>query len=107
MPEPAPFLEVETLRGEQQVILRLDGELDLSSASIFTAAVDRIGGEDRSVVIDLADLRFLDSTGLGAIVHARRTLESRLIDVAVLNPNERARFVFELTGLSDLIATPG
>ena len=47
--------------------LRLRGELDLASAPKLRAACDGLNG-DRQVTLDLAELTFIDSTGLHALV---------------------------------------
>lgn len=98
---------IEVLAGDEQVILRLCGELDVTSTGTFTKAIDDLDATLRSVILDLGQLSFIDSTGVGAIVHARKDLSSRSVQVSILNPSERARFVFDLTGLSDFIITPG
>jgi hypothetical protein len=46
---------------------------------------------------------FLDSTGVGALVRARRESEVRLRTLSVRNPSQRARFVLEVAGLTDLL----
>jgi len=47
--------------------LRLRGELDLASARTFREACDGLNGE-RQVTLDLAELTFIDSTGLHALL---------------------------------------
>jgi anti-anti-sigma factor len=105
-PPAGPDLRVEVLPGQQLVTIRLHGELDIASTPRFTAAVAEVDPTCPAVVIDLGEVGFIDSTGVGALVAARRNLESRLVAVSIVNPSDRARFLFELTGLGDLIATP-
>jgi anti-anti-sigma factor len=54
------------------LVLRLSGELDLVSEPILTAALERARG--RPARIELADLAFMDSTGLRVLLSAAREL---------------------------------
>ena len=72
--------------------LCLSGELDLSSTSTLTDALAAHDGQE--VVLDLAGVTFLDSTGIRALVEARRARAG----VRVVNPTEAIRRLFDLTG---------
>jgi anti-sigma B factor antagonist len=66
-----PALDIDVEETDHAIVVRLRGELDLSSAdaaekSVAAAASD----ERRAVILDLSGLRFLDSTGLRLIVAA-------------------------------------
>ncbi|HEY2299831.1 MAG TPA: anti-sigma factor antagonist [Jatrophihabitans sp.] len=64
---------VSVTRDGDATILNLSGELDIASVpelrEVATAELDR--PECRRIVLDLADLNFLDSTGLGCWVEIR------------------------------------
>jgi anti-sigma B factor antagonist len=50
-------------------LLTLEGELDLAAAPAVTEAVDALADPSRPLVIDLTGLRFIDSSGIHALVH--------------------------------------
>ena len=54
------------------VHVRLIGELDLVSEPVLTSALTKADG--RAVVIELAELAFMDSTGLRALLSAAREI---------------------------------
>jgi anti-sigma B factor antagonist len=59
-------------------VVRLTGELDLYNAhevrrALFAAAAE----SPERLVVDLSDVRFIDSTALGVLVEARRQLPNR------------------------------
>jgi anti-sigma B factor antagonist len=57
------------------VVVEAHGELDVSSAPAFRAAVQRaVEGDRPLVVIDLAHVSFLDSAGLAVVFGAQRML---------------------------------
>src|SRR4051794_27023055 len=72
--QPAPsgrMFEVETIPRGDDLCLRLSGELDLASLDKLR---DAIGVAEASkankIVVDLGDLEFMDSTGLGVLLQA-------------------------------------
>ena len=68
------LLKVSCADEGAHVRLALQGELDLSNAAVFEASLDDAIDSEKMVLIDLARLEFLDSTGLALIV---RTLQRR------------------------------
>ena len=60
------YFGCEPLEGSEHG-LRLRGELDIASAPTLREAWDGLGGE-RQITLDLAELTFIDSSGLHALV---------------------------------------
>ncbi|HUO45709.1 MAG TPA: anti-sigma factor antagonist [Acidimicrobiia bacterium] len=68
---PDAHLPVRIRSQGDAVIVSVSGELDLASVPIFMEAIEKaiapeFGG--RRLVLDLLDLSFMDSSGLGAIL---------------------------------------
>jgi anti-sigma B factor antagonist len=60
------------------LLLRLGGELDLHSRLAFRERLAELTQEARQpVVLDLSDLKFIDSSGLGALLGIIRVPEAR------------------------------
>lgn len=72
----------------------LTGELDRTNADQLAAALDAVPG-DRPVILDLSQLRFIDSTGFAAVI---RMLEQRLV-VLVVTPVSFLRKAATVMGL--------
>jgi len=53
-------------------VLILHGEHDLSTQSLLEARIDATIDAGKSVVVDLSDVEFIDSTVLAAILHGQR-----------------------------------
>ena len=90
-----------TIDGEWAV-LALNGEVDLATAPAVRECLNELaGGGARHVVVDLRQVSFLDSIGLGVLVAAYRRL--RASDppgsLRLAAANERVVKVFALTGL--------
>jgi anti-sigma B factor antagonist len=65
------FFEVRTFKDGGSWRLALSGELDLSSADQLEDAIRQAEeGDGLRIVVDLSDLEFMDSTGLGILLSA-------------------------------------
>jgi anti-sigma B factor antagonist len=75
-PDP-PALRITAETDGTTAVLRLAGELDLATADLLRERVRALlgpGNDVSKLVLDLAGLEFLDVTGLGALLEARRKL---------------------------------
>ena len=85
--------------------LALTGDLDASSATRFTEAVEFVvWGTAGAFVLDLTDVQFLDSSGLHALLRARALLAREDRPLALLCPPGTARRVLDLAGTLDTFA---
>jgi anti-sigma B factor antagonist len=91
-------LEVVKTEGEQVVALR--GELDVASSDSVKRT---LLSSELPVVVDMADLTFIDSSGLTALVHASNELTKRGLGFRVRGVSPDLRRIFELTGLTKLL----
>lgn len=103
----APFnVELESLDGGIAVA-SITGELDQATADQLRAPLRQtIGAGTGSVMIDMSDCGFIDSTGLGVIVAAWKELQSRNGNSAALSiccPATEVRRILEVTGLDQAI----
>lgn len=72
---PAPQgLAIETEQQGDDVVVRVKGELDLSTTPQLSAAIDGTADSARTVTLDLAGVSFIDSSALRVLVMAGRTL---------------------------------
>ena len=58
---------------------------------------------DRDVIVDLAGVTFLDSSGIGALIHARNVLGENGHTIRVSGEQDNVRMVLEVTGLLDTL----
>ncbi|MCZ7590112.1 MAG: STAS domain-containing protein [Gaiella sp.] len=89
-------------------LLTLRGELDAHDAprlrSTFAEALAGAPAGTR-VVLDLAQVSFMDSTVLGSIVGLLRRIREADGELRVVLPGAPAVRIFEITGLDALLAT--
>jgi anti-sigma B factor antagonist len=95
------LFEITVVRHPRCDVLNVTGEVDLSNSAKLQHAVEAEGPESRqSVVVNLTELYFIDSSGLNALVKGQKTLSERGIGMWVVVPEGGdLRTVFEITNL--------
>jgi anti-anti-sigma factor len=85
--------------GASDSVIAVTGELDLSSASVFSEVLRRAAEEHPGgLVIDLSNCGFIDSTGISLLLNASRRQTRTREGMAVVCPNPTPHRVFEITG---------
>ena len=103
-PGGAGNLEVESLLIQGEAVLRLRGELDMDSASLFAEAARLVlAHEIPTLVLDLSDLTFIDSTGLREFVVAFKRQRENGGDLVLRAPTEQVGRVLDIVGLSEML----
>lgn len=82
--------------------IRVEGELDLSVAEELKERLDEAAGDDVEVLVCLERCDFIDSTGIAAIILARKLMASRGRHLVVCNPSGQVRRILAVTGLDDV-----
>jgi anti-anti-sigma factor len=97
------LLTLTTSQEQEAVRVALSGELDMSSALVFDDELKRIedGGDPETLVLDLHELRFMDSTGLRLILNAHTRARKRGRRLRIVMANAAIKRIFRLTGLID------
>ena len=81
------------------VVVSLTGELDLYNAEeVRGALLEACAGEPDALVVDLAEVRFIDSTALGVLIEARSKLADRN-GFRLAAPGLETRRALEVSGL--------
>jgi anti-sigma B factor antagonist len=94
-----PKYRIQESSSDSSRIVTVSGEIDLASAPKLETAL--VAEADQTVIVDLLEVGFMDSTGLRSLLSARDALEEgggRLLLVFGEGPVER---ILELTGLTD------
>lgn len=94
-------LTIDVREEGDDVVVAVHGEVDLLTAPSLEAALAQADGRVASrVVLDLADLRFIDSTGIHVLVAAHNQATSSGRRLVLANVPARARRVLDLTGVA-------
>lgn len=93
---------VEVNREGDAIVLAIAGELDLSSSPALEDEIAKaIQTDATSLVIDLRELEFVDSTGLGVLVKANQLATDAGREFGLVRGGPQVERLLDLTGLAD------
>jgi anti-sigma B factor antagonist len=96
------------LRPVATTLLHWTGELDLSRADELCHAVESLEALPfQRVVVDLAGVTFMDSTGLNALVRLHRRVTAVGGVVTVARPPAQIARLLDVAGLTQIIPVDG
>jgi anti-anti-sigma factor len=96
----SPYLAISTEQRGRQLVLRLQGELDVSNADSLRQVLDGLlERAPQTLVVDLAGLGFADCAGLSVLVAARTRLAAQGHQLILLNAQPVVRRLLAVTGL--------
>lgn len=85
-------------------VLEVDGELDLYTAPRLSSQVGEIIALGvTSLVVDLTETTFVDSTALHVLLDAKKRICAEGGDLVVVCPSPHVRRIFEVTGVDGLL----
>src|SRR5580765_2781523 len=91
-------------RTDGAAVVRLSGRLDLVSAAEVRQVLSRaVSDGRRRLVVDLGDVPFIDSSGLGALIGGLKAARQAGGDLRIARPTEQARLVLQLTNLERVL----
>ncbi len=81
------------------------GEIDVSNASALRAKIDDLLalGSTREIVINLAEMPYIDSTGIGVLMGAAHRAREDKVVLAVEQVQKNILRVFEMLGVGDVL----
>ena len=104
MADPIPEFRIAVVHANGGTTLDIAGELGMATAPELGArlqtVVDASAGH---VTLDLAEVTFLDSSGLMVVVTAHRRLRAEDRRLIVRNPPKLVDRVFDLSGVGDVL----
>lgn len=98
-------MEITAVRRGARVIVRLCGELDHHSASRVRSTLDLMLRDltVREMQLDMAEVTFMDSAGLGVVLGRYKTLAARGGKMIVSGVRSSIDRIFRMSGLYALI----
>ncbi|MBP2015409.1 STAS domain-containing protein [Anaerococcus degeneri] len=88
---------------EKFLLIEVKGDLDIYSEDEFRSFIEKeIEGADKDMVIDIKDLDYLDSTGLGLFMKVYKIGKEKDKTVSIINPKENILKLFKITDLTDV-----
>jgi anti-anti-sigma factor len=102
----AAFGVAEEPGAHGESVVRVHGELDIATAPDLERAVLRPRAPGEDVVLDLADLRFMDSTGLRILLRARTEARTGRWNLYLRNVPDNVQRLFSISGVEETVPPP-
>jgi anti-sigma B factor antagonist len=102
--EGAPMFSVDlsTRDCDGHVTVVLRGELDVADAAGVAAAFAALAAREPEIIVDLAGLEFIDSSGVAALARGRKLARHAGGDLLLAAPQRQVLRVLTLTRLIDV-----
>jgi anti-sigma B factor antagonist len=82
-------------------VVALGGELDLADAVVVAAELTALAAREPEIIVDLADLEFIDSSGVAALARGRRQARRAGGDLILAAPRRNVGRVLALIHLTE------
>ena len=95
----------EVLRDDGIRILKLEGRMDLDGADVIRKQLSAATtGHALRVILDLAEVNFMSSIGIGMIVRLAQSVQKRGGNLVLLDPQSVVWLVLERTHIPEIIS---
>lgn len=95
-------------RGQGRALVALNGRLDLMSAVEVKQRLAAVVGEGHArLVVDLGEVAFIDSSGLGALISGLKAARVAGGDLRIARPDKQARYILQVSTLDRVLAPYG
>jgi anti-sigma B factor antagonist len=97
-------VDLSTRGCDGRVVVALSGELDVADAANVVAALAVVAAREREIIVDLAGLEFIDSSGVAALVRVRKQARHAGGDLLLAAPSLQVLRLLALTSLIDVFS---
>ncbi|MTI70918.1 MAG: anti-sigma F factor antagonist [Firmicutes bacterium] len=89
----------------KNLIIDFNGELDHHTASDIRKQVDELYSEKmlHNIILDLDNLNFMDSSGIGLIMGRYKTVSQNGGKVCLINANNRIQKILKMSGILKIV----
>ncbi len=94
-------LRIESSKRDGTAILGLRGEVDVYTApKLKSSLIDLVDEGSYDIVVDLSEVDFIDSSGLGVLVGGLKRVKSHEGSISLVCSQENILKIFRITGLN-------
>lgn len=97
------MLDIETSNSGSVGCMKLTGDLDIAVVEKFRSSIESIPEATAELNIDVAGLKFLDSTGAGSLVHVMNQVMARDIRIKIIEIPKKIYEVLDVLGIPELM----
>lgn len=96
-------MDVKELKKEDKIVLDISGRVDATNSSVLQNAILLAFQKMKTVELDFANVQYIASAGLRALMIGQKTAMSKGGSMTVRNVSDMVMEVFDMTGFSDIL----
>jgi anti-sigma B factor antagonist len=94
-------------QSEKEILVTVAGEIDAYTAPKLREELSPFAEGDNTIIVNLKNVSYLDSTGLGVFVSLFKQLKKNEGELKLTDLSDRLIRLFEITGLSNIMSISG
>lgn len=102
-PLATPELKLEVAATPEETLVRCIGKMTFTSTGALQTELRRLIPETKRLVLDLAEMTYLDSFGLGVLVGAHLSAKRQQRQLKLINMSPQALQLVQITHLTYLL----
>lgn len=97
-------IAIDMRENDQEVLVKLSGEIDAYTApQVREALMPSAENTGMKMIVELNDVTYMDSTGLGVFVGLFKVLKANEGHLILTGMSDRLKRLFDITGLADVM----
>lgn len=96
-------LRLETITASEQTLVRCIGRMTYPSSGPLQTTIRGLIPETKRLVLDLADVTYMDSFGLGALVSVYLSARRQHCELKIINMNQQGKELLRITNLASIL----
>ncbi len=96
-------MTVDEKKEEGKIILYVTGRVDTTTAPDLQTAIFAAFQKENDIVVDFAEVEYVSSAGLRALLLGQKTANSKGGSMVVKNANDSVKEIFSLTGFKNIL----
>jgi anti-sigma B factor antagonist len=93
-------LMLETVKGPGEILVRCSGRITSATTGTFQNTIRPLIPDTERLVLDLTEVSYLDSSGLGTLVGLYLSARRQHCELKLINLSPRLKQLFRLTNLA-------
>jgi anti-sigma B factor antagonist len=100
---PTPELKLDTRKTTTETIVLCTGRITSNTSPVLQSTVRPLISESKRIVLDLTDINYIDSSGIGALVSLWVATRRAHCELKLINLSQRIKELLGITNLSKVL----
>lgn len=95
-------MQCEVYRAGGRYVVKLSGDIDMQASPVARSAILKCIRDDRQVIVDLAAVSYIDSSGIATLVEGLQAAKAKQLDFSLFGASPTAMRVLKLARLESV-----